>query len=109
MPSGTCRFMQAGSMPVASPGSRLRVWLLALVFLVQLFAVSLHHHQVGVNADDCPSCLLAGQIATGSTPTLPSVPQSWLIFLRVVVPQSPISSVIRTADFLFPLPLAPPF
>lgn len=88
--------------------ARLRLLLLACVLLLQLFALTQHHHDLASQTDDCPSCVLTGHFATGGNLVLPTIPASYLVLLQIVDPILPATTLLVLPRYLFPLPLSPP-
>lgn len=87
---------------------RLRLLVLVGILLVQLFALTQHHHDIGTQSDDCPSCVLNGHFSTGGNSILPAMPASYLVLLQVVERAQPVSVAPVLPRYLFPLPLSPP-
>ncbi len=88
--------------------ARLRLLLLTCVLLLQLFALTQHHHDLASQTDDCPSCVLTGHFSSGGSLALPAIPTSYLVLLHIVAPILPATTLLVLSRYLFPLPLPPP-
>ncbi|WP_332876367.1 hypothetical protein [Massilia sp. S19_KUP03_FR1] len=82
--------------------------LLAIVLLVQLFALTQHDHPVSSKSQHCAACALHAQPHAGPPQALPApAPFSWTL-LHAALQVPPLAAPARAAAWLLPPAHAPP-
>lgn len=91
------------------PAPWLGGWLVIAVFLLQLFAVTLHDdHELAAKSQHCVACALhATPHAAPPDTVLPVAPLRWTL-LYALAPAQPPRRLAHSADYLRPPPHAPP-
>ena len=88
------------------PGWLLRA-LLILVFVLQLFMVTQHHHDLGTVHDDCVACDLAMQFS-GSAPAAEAAVLALVLVSYFVARAARYHFVLPLRRHLLPCSQAPP-
>ena len=93
--------------PAAIRG-RTAVWLIVLVFLLQLLGATQHHHEAKAKTPHCVACALHAQPHAAPPGTsLAPLPSGWFLLHALVLTQAR-SAPASGADYLLPPAHGPP-